>query len=203
MDLYQSVNEYLDQLSNNLKELPKPEREAVVDEIEVHLNDKVKSLKISGYTDEEAIKKVLSDFKTPNSLSKELLEEYDETTLERKPTVSFFILSMGMSGLAFLSLPILEKKLELAWVILGGFLTVCGLIKLLSNNQFQLMEIGVLKVSLKIIISLYFPVSLLFLWIAFNQNDGMVSFSLYYMFIYWLVLLLYGLITKIKLKQLN
>lgn len=203
MVLDQRVNEYLEELSKHLKELPKAEREAVIEEIEVHLKDKVEALKTRGYSDEEAIKKVLSDFKTPHSLSKELLVEYDETALERKPTLSFFILSMGVSGLAFLSLPILETELELAWIILGGFLTVCGLIKLLSSKQFQLLELGVLKVSLKLIITLYFPASLLFLWIVFKQNEGMVLFSLYYMFVYWLVLVLYGLITKIKLKELN
>src|SRR5699024_6489426 len=109
----------------------------------------------------------------------------------------------GLTGLAFLSLPILEKQLELAWIALGVPLVICGFITLFLLKEQNKSITSILKISPKILLSLYFPVSLLFLWITFNQEDGFVDFSFYYMLIYWLTLLIYYIVTKKTTKKVS
>ena len=65
MILYQKVNEYLDQLSNYLKELSKAESDPVREEIEVHLKDKVKALKTRDIPMKKQLKRCLAILKHP------------------------------------------------------------------------------------------------------------------------------------------
>lgn len=198
-----TINEYLSKLSDNLKSLPEEERRSIVEEIEIHLKDKVDSLKNEGYSNEEAVSKMLSEFKSPDSLAKDYLKEYQELEIEERPNITFYLLNAGLTGLAFLSLPILEKQLELAWIALGVPLVICGFITLFLLKEQNKSITSILKISPKILLSLYFPVSLLFLWIAFNQEDGFVDFSFYYMLIYWLTLLIYYIVTKKTTKKVS
>lgn len=198
-----TINEYLSKLSDNLKSLPEEERKSIVEEIEIHLKDKVDSLKNEGYSNEGAVSKMLSDFKSPDSLAKDYLKEYQELEIEERPNITFYLLNAGLTGLAFLSLPILEKQLELAWIALGVPLVICGFITLFLLKEQNKSITSILKISPKILLSLYFPVSLLFLWIAFNQEDGFVDFSFYYMLIYWLTLLIYYIVTKKTTKKVS
>lgn len=198
-----TINEYLSKLSDNLKSLPEEERKSIVEEIEIHLKDKVDSLKNEGYSNEGAVSKMLSDFKSPDSLAKDYLKEYQELEIEERPNITFYLLNAGLTGLAFLSLPILEKQLELAWIALGVPLVICGFITLFLLKEQSKSITSILKISPKILLSLYFPVSLLFLWIAFNQEDGFVDFSFYYMLIYWLTLLIYYIVTKKTTKKVS
>lgn len=198
-----TINEYLSKLSDNLKSLPEEERRSIVEEIEIHLKDKVDSLKNEGYSNEGAVSKMLSDFKSPDSLAKDYLKEYQELEIEERPNITFYLLNAGLTGLAFLSLPILEKQLELAWIALGVPLVICGFITLFLLKEQNKSITSILKISPKILLSLYFPVSLLFLWIAFNQEDGFVDFSFYYMLIYWLTLLIYYIVTKKTTKKVS
>lgn len=198
-----TINEYLSKLSDNLKSLPEEERRSIVEEIEIHLKDKVDSLKNEGYSNEGAVSKMLSEFKSPDSLAKDYLKEYQELEIEERPNITFYLLNAGLTGLAFLSLPILEKQLELAWIALGVPLVICGFITLFLLKEQNKSITSILKISPKILLSLYFPVSLLFLWIAFNQEDGFVDFSFYYMLIYWLTLLIYYIVTKKTTKKVS
>lgn len=198
-----TINEYLSKLSDNLKSLPEEERKSIVEEIEIHLKDKVDSLKNEGYSNEGAVSKMLSEFKSPDSLAKDYLKEYQELEIEERPNITFYLLNAGLTGLAFLSLPILEKQLELAWIALGVPLVICGFITLFLLKEQNKSITSILKISPKILLSLYFPVSLLFLWIAFNQEDGFVDFSFYYMLIYWLTLLIYYIVTKKTTKKVS
>ncbi|MEJ8766051.1 permease prefix domain 1-containing protein [Oceanobacillus sp. HCA-5259] len=193
----------MSKLSDNLKSLPEEERKSIVEEIEIHLKDKVDSLKNEGYSNEGAVSKMLSDFKSPDSLAKDYLKEYQELEIEERPNITFYLLNAGLTGLAFLSLPILEKQLELAWIALGVPLVICGFITLFLLKEQNKSITSILKISPKILLSLYFPVSLLFLWIAFNQEDGFVDFSFYYMLIYWLTLLIYYIVTKKTTKKVS
>lgn len=198
-----TINEYLSKLSDNLKSLPEEERKSIVEEIEIHLKDKVDSLKNEGYSNEGAVSKMLSEFKSPDSLAKDYLKEYQELEIEERPNITFYLLNAGLTGLAFLSLPILEKQLELAWIALGVPLVICGFITLFLLKEQNKSITSILKISPKILLSLYFPVSLLFLWITFNQEDGFVDFSFYYMLIYWLTLLIYYIVTKKTTKKVS
>ena len=191
----------MSKLSDNLKSLPEEERESIVEEIEIHLKDKVNSLRNEGYSDEEAVNKMLSEFKSPDSLSKDYLKEYDEIEIREQPNITFYLLNAGLTGLAFLSLPILKNQLELAQIALGVPLVICGLITLLLLKEQDKSIASILKISPKILLSLYLPASLLFFWIAFNQEDGFVDFSFYYMLVYWLILLVYYVVTKITTKK--
>ncbi|WP_093210267.1 permease prefix domain 1-containing protein [Sediminibacillus albus] len=192
-----TINGYLNKLSDNLNVLPEEERKNILKEIEIHLEEKVNALKKDGYSYDAAVNKMLSEFQSPYSLSpQDYLDEYDETKIQQKPTISFFLLNIGILGLGVLSLPILEKELELAWVTLGVPQVICGLGALLLLNKRDTFILVFLKIAPKILLSLYFPMSLLFLWISFNDNYGVVNFSMYYMFIYWLTLLIYYLVIK-------
>ncbi|SDM30291.1 DUF1700 domain-containing protein [Sediminibacillus halophilus] len=191
-----SINEYLNKLSYNLNVLPEEERKNILKEIEVHLEDKINALKKDGYSYDVAVNKVLSEFQSPKSLSKEYLDEYDETKIQQKPTISFFLLNIGILGLGVLSVPILEKELELAWITLGIPQVICGLVALLLFSKRDTFNLFFLKTAPKILLSLYFPMSLLFLWISFNENNGIVNFSIFYILIYWLTLLIYYLVIK-------
>ncbi|WP_156856067.1 permease prefix domain 1-containing protein [Oceanobacillus sp. AG] len=193
----------MSKLSDNLKSLPEEERKSIVEEIEIHLKDKVDSLKNEGYSNEGAVSKMLSEFKSPDSLAKDYLKEYQELEIEERPNITFYLLNAGLTGLAFLSLPILEKQLELAWIALGVPLVICGFITLFLLKEQNKSITSILKISPKILLSLYFPVSLLFLWITFNQEDGFVDFSFYYMLIYWLTLLIYYIVTKKTTKKVS
>ncbi|KGX84327.1 HAAS signaling domain-containing protein [Pontibacillus litoralis] len=191
-----TINGYLSKLSDNLKSLPEEERESIVWEIEIHLKDRVNSLENEGYSNDEAVSKILSEFKSPYSLSKDYLEAYDEIRTQQKPTISYFLLNIGIMGLAILSLPILERELELAWIVLGLPEVICGLITLIMLKKKDTFILSFLKIGPKILLSMYFPISLLFFWIALIQGNGFVSFSLYYMVAYWLLLLIYYLVIK-------
>ncbi|MGX4668368.1 HAAS signaling domain-containing protein [Cerasibacillus sp. JNUCC 74] len=197
-----SIKKYLNELSENLNELPNEEKEAILDEIEMHLKEKLNVLKKEGYSENEATNKILSEFKSPYSLSKDYLEEFDNADKKKRPSVSFFLLVIGLMGLPTLALPIRDNNLELAWLTLGIPQVMCGIITLFLVKRKDTFISGYFKVAPIILLSLCFPLSILFLWIAFNQNDGIVMFSLYYMLGYWLLLLIYYLVIKVASRKM-
>lgn len=197
-----NITDYLNELSKNIRELPKAEKETILDEIEMHLQEKLIDLKKEGYSESEATNKMLSEFKSPSSLSKDYLKEYDNNDKKKNPTISFFLLVLGIMGLSTLSLPILDTYLDLARLVLGIPLVICGIITLFLLKRKDTYISGFLKTAPKILLSLLFPVSLLFYWLAFNKSGGVVMFSLYYMLVYWLLLAIYYVAIKIASRKI-
>ncbi|MFD1412513.1 HAAS signaling domain-containing protein [Oceanobacillus jeddahense] len=188
-----TIHDYLKELSKNLSDLPKEEKEAILEEIEMHLNEN------------EATSKMLREFKTPYSLSQDYLQEYDYKDQRKIPNASFFLLNLGMMGLAMLVLPILDARFDsssLARISLGVPMLLCGIITLFFIKRKDYHISKFIKAAPYFLLSLFFPVSLLFFWIAANQNDGIVMFSLYYMLIYWLLLVVYYVIIRIGSRNL-
>lgn len=200
-----TIHDYLKELSKNLSDLPKEEKEAILEEIEMHLNEKLMELEKEGYHENEATSKMLREFKTPYSLSQDYLQEYDYKDQRKIPNASFFLLNLGMMGLAMLVLPILDARFDsssLARISLGVPMLLCGIITLFFIKRKDYHISKFIKAAPYFLLSLFFPVSLLFFWIAANQNDGIVMFSLYYMLIYWLLLVVYYVIMRIGSRNL-
>lgn len=190
------INKYLGELSKYLSVLPKRERENIVIEIELHLNEKVNELKEEGYNDQQAVNKVLTEFKTPKSLSMEMMEEYDDKEIKKKPTFFYFFSVFCLAGFSQLAIPILRRELDLAFISFGLILITCGIISMFLKNKWRIIEIDLLRIFPKITLSVPFPISILFFWIAVKQQNSLVLTWIYYVVAYWLLLLIYGLLSK-------
>ncbi|GGP16565.1 HAAS signaling domain-containing protein [Oceanobacillus neutriphilus] len=195
-----TINDYLSELAKYLNVLPKKDRDNIVAEIELHLNEKVNEIKEEGYSDNEAINKVLTDFKTPKSLSLEMMEEYDDKEIQNKPTFFVFFSAFCFAGFAQLAIPILRRELDAAFISLGLILIICGIITIPMKKNWRIIEIKTIKFFPKICLSLYFPVSLLFFWLKADQQNNLTLTWIYYLVAYWIVLLLYALLSK-KISQ--
>ncbi len=200
-----TINDYLNELSKNLSDLPKEEKEAILEEIEMHFTEKLMELEKEGYNESEATSKLLREFKTPHSLSQDYLKEFDNKDKKKIPTVPFFLLNVGLLGIGTLALPILDANLDssaLARLALGIPELICGIITLFLIKRKDYHIAQFFKAAPIILLSLCFPGSLLLFWIAFNQNDGIVMFSLYYMFVYWVLLVIYYITIKITSNKM-
>ncbi|MUK90507.1 hypothetical protein GMD78_19295 [Ornithinibacillus sp. L9] len=200
---YSSVNEYINSLKKSLVDFPTNERASILEEIEVHLNEKINDLIKSGYSNEAAINKVLTEFKPPQELSEEYLKDNYKTNDHFQNTTSIAIINIGLFGLSFLALPILKESLDLAFIIFGGLLTLIFVIIVTIKKHWKPDEIKTVNVIPKVILYLLSPASMLFLWISIKSSEGIVMFSLYYMFVYWIILLLIWLFVKLILKKIR
>lgn len=195
-----TINDYLSELARYLNVLPKRDRDNIVAEIDLHLNEKVNELKEEGYSDNQAIAKVLTDFKTPKSLSLEMVEEYDDKEIQNKPTFFVFFSVFCFAGFAQAVIPILRRELDTAFISFGLILIICGIITVLLKRNWRIIEIKTIKFFPKICLSLYFPVSLLFFWWNTGEQSYLALTWIYYMAAYWLLLLICALLSK-KIAQ--
>lgn len=194
---YSSMNEYLNDLRSNLRDLPKEERDIIIEEIESHFIEKVDELTNKGFNEEAALKKTLTDFKSPSELSKEYIKE----TLEEDTShlINVIFLNLSIMGLTVLALPIL-KGFDWAWIAVGGPTFVVGLIIIYVKKYWSRIEINYINTLPKIVLYMLFPVSLLLFWIANNASGKILTSSLYYMLMYWLLLAIYYFFIK-KIKK--
>ncbi|WP_214698943.1 MULTISPECIES: hypothetical protein [unclassified Exiguobacterium] len=110
----------------------------------------------------------------------------------------FALIMIGSFGLAPLALPILETSFtdSLAYFTLGGLEVLIGLIAMGLMRNPSTNALSFLKFVPYLVLFLHFPASLVLLWISSARHDGIPAFAINYIFVYWVFLLIFVLITR-------
>lgn len=113
--------------------------------------------------------------------------------------ILFALIMIGSFGLATLALPILETSLSdsLAFFTLGGLEVLIGLIAMCLMRNPSTNALSFMKFMPYLVLLIHFPASLLLLWISSVRHDGVSAFSLNYVFIYWIFLLLFVVVSRL------
>ena len=116
--------------------------------------------------------------------------------------ILFALIMIGSFGLATLALPILETSLSdsLAFFTLGGLEVLIGLIALSLMRNPSTNALSFMKFMPYFVLLIHFPASLLLLWISSVRHDGVSAFSINYIFIYWIFLLLFVVISRLTYR---
>lgn len=116
--------------------------------------------------------------------------------------ILFALIMIGSFGLATLALPILETSLSdsLAFFTLGGLEVLIGLIALSLMRNPSTNALSFMKFMPYFVLLIHFPASLLLLWISSVRHDGVSAFSFNYIFIYWIFLLLFVVISRLTYR---
>ncbi|MCV9899518.1 hypothetical protein OKS35_05210 [Exiguobacterium sp. N5] len=114
----------------------------------------------------------------------------------------FALVMIGSLGLATLALPILETSLSesLAYFTLGGIEVLIGLIAIYLMRNPSTNALSFKKFMPYLVILIHFPTSLLLLWISSVRHDGVSAFSLNYIFIYWMFLLVFVVVSRLTYR---
>lgn len=112
--------------------------------------------------------------------------------------ILFALVMIGSFGLAPLTLPILETSLSdsLAFFTLGGIEVLIGLIAMSLMSNPSTNALSFMKFMPYLVLLIHFPTSLLLLWISSVRHDGVSAFSINYIFIYWMFLLLFAVVSR-------
>lgn len=116
--------------------------------------------------------------------------------------ILFVLIMIGSFGLATLALPILETSLSdsLAFFTLGGLEVLIGLIAMSLMRNPSTNALSFMKFMPYLVLLIHFPASLLLLWISSVRHDGVSAFSLNYVLIYWIFLLLFVVISRLTYR---
>lgn len=116
--------------------------------------------------------------------------------------ILFVLIMFGSFGLATLALPILETSLSdsLAFFTLGGLEVLIGLIAMSLMRNPSTNALSFMKFMPYLVLLIHFPASLLLLWISSVRHDGVSAFSLNYVLIYWIFLLLFVVISRLTYR---
>ncbi|MHC9160103.1 MULTISPECIES: hypothetical protein [Exiguobacterium] len=114
----------------------------------------------------------------------------------------FALIMIGSLGLATLALPILETSLSdsLAYFTLGGLEVLIGLIAMCLMRNPSTNALSFMKFMPYLVLLIHFPTSLLLLWISSVRRDGVSAFSLNYIFIYWMFLLVFVVVSRLTYR---
>lgn len=112
--------------------------------------------------------------------------------------ILFALIIIGSLGLATLASPILETSFSnsLAYFTLGGLEVLIGLIAMSLMRNPSSNALSFMKFMPYLVLLIHFPASLLLLWISSVRHDGVPEFTLDYIFVYWMFLLVFIVITK-------
>lgn len=112
--------------------------------------------------------------------------------------ILFALIMIGSLGLATLALPILETSLSdsLAFFTFGGIEVLIGLIAMSLMRNPSTNALSFMKFIPYLVLLIHFPTSLLLLWISSVRHDGVSAFSINYIFIYWMFLLLFAVVSR-------
>lgn len=116
--------------------------------------------------------------------------------------ILFALIMIGSLGLATLALPILETSLSesLAYFTLGGLEVLIGLIAMCLMRNPSTNALSFMKFMPYLVLLIHFPTSLLLLWISSVRHDGVSAFSLNYIFIYWMFLLVFVVVSRLTYR---
>ena len=116
--------------------------------------------------------------------------------------ILFALIMIGSFGLATLALPILETSLSdsLAFFTLGGFEVLIGLLAMCLMRNPSSNALSFMKFMPYLVLLIHFPASLLLLWISSVRHDGVSAFSLNYIFIYWMFLLVFVVVSRLTYR---
>ena len=116
--------------------------------------------------------------------------------------IFFALIMIGSFGLATLALPILETSLSdsLAFFTLGGIEVLIGLIAMSLMRNPSTNALFYMKFMPYLVLLIHFPASLLLLWISSVRHDGVSAFSLNYVLIYWIFLLLFAVVSRLTYR---
>lgn len=116
--------------------------------------------------------------------------------------ILFALIMIGSLGLATLALPILETSLSdsLAFFTLGGIEVLIGLIAMSLMRNPSTNALFYMKFMPHLVLLIHFPASLLLLWISSVRHDGVSAFSLNYIFIYWMFLLVFVAVSRLTYR---
>lgn len=111
----------------------------------------------------------------------------------------FALIMIGSLGLATLALPILETSFSdsLAFFTLGGIEVLIGLIAMCLMRNPSTNALSFMKLMPHLVLLIHLPASLLLLWISSVRHDGVSAFSINYILIYWMFLLLFALVSRL------
>ena len=109
---------------------------------------------------------------------------------------------IGSFGLAPFALPILETSFtdSLAYFTLGGLEVLIGLIATGLMRNPSTNALSFMKFVPYLVLFLHFPASLVLLWISSVRHDGIPAFAINYIFVYWVLLLIFVLITRLTYR---
>ncbi|WP_215112872.1 hypothetical protein [Exiguobacterium sp. s63] len=112
------------------------------------------------------------------------------------------LIMIGSFGLATLASPILETSLSdsLAFFTLGGLEVLIGLLAMCLMRNPSTNDLSFMKFMPYLVLLIHFPASLLLLWISSVRHDGVSAFSLNYIFIYWMFMLLFVVISRLTYR---
>lgn len=110
----------------------------------------------------------------------------------------FALIIIGSLGLATLASPILETSFSdsLAFFTLGGLEVLIALLAMCLMRNPSTNALSFMKFMHYLVLLIHFPASLLMLWVSSVRHDGVSAFSLNYIFIYWMFLLMFVVISR-------
>lgn len=116
--------------------------------------------------------------------------------------ILFALIMIGSLGLATLALPILGTSLSdsLAYFTLRGLEVLMGLIAMYLMRNPLTNVLSFMKFMPYLGLLIHFPTSLLLLWISSVRHDGVSTFSFNYIFIYWMFLPLFVVVSRLTYR---
>ncbi|MEW4226390.1 hypothetical protein [Rossellomorea marisflavi] len=200
------VENYLTNLNNNLKNLPYDIRKQHIEEVKADLYNNALSLSRNDKAEDEVSKKVIGDFIPPQELAKEIQREYKHDFNKQHRTNNalmkyFTVFSIGCLGA--LSLPIVLGFLNITSSLPLVLFFLVSNIWLISSKSILWNEtmLGYFKKMITFCKTILIALPLAFFSIRLAMLKELDNFSLYYMVIFLIVVLMYITLLSIFYKK--
>ncbi|GIP64778.1 hypothetical protein J32TS6_33330 [Virgibacillus pantothenticus] len=174
-----NTDTYLRKLEEELIELPKKERKAIVAEIEDHFSNEIMEQIHQGKSKEDAEWNVIHQFKSPKDLAEAYVTTSSQSNFDQL-TVSFFVINLWVAGSGGLLAQLLDIY-NLGGLTAGILAVTISIIHLFFKKDWRKLEVQALYYFKCLIPFFLFPASLFMFWLHGEIN----TYTTTYLVSYW------------------
>lgn len=193
-----STDTYLRKLEEELMELPKEERIAIVAEIEDHFSNAIMEQTKQGTSKEDAERFILQTFHSPNVLAESYVTSSSTNNFDQL-TVSVFIIGLWSAASGVLLAQLLDIY-DLGKLTAGMLGVAISIIHLFCKKKWRKLEVQTLHAFKYVIPFVLFPASLFLFWLQGEINVYTIS----YLISFWIFIgLCYGLFQRVYKRVMS
>ncbi|RFA35950.1 hypothetical protein CAI16_05805 [Virgibacillus dokdonensis] len=175
-----STDTYLRKLEEELIELPKEERKAIVAEIEDHFSNAIMEETMQGNSKEDAERLVLQTFHSPDVLAESYVTPSSTNNFDQL-TISVFIIGLWSAASGTLLAQLLDIY-DLGRLTAGMLGVAISIIHLFCKKEWRKLEVQTLRAFKYVIPFVLFPASLFLFWLQGEIN----VYTITYLISFWI-----------------
>ncbi|WP_073012847.1 HAAS signaling domain-containing protein [Virgibacillus chiguensis] len=175
-----STDTYLRKLEEELIELPKEERKAIVAEIEDHFSNAIMEETMQGNSKEDAERLVLQTFHSPDVLAESYVTPSSTSNFDQL-TISVFIIGLWSAASGTLLAQLLDIY-DLGRLTAGMLGVAISIIHLFCKKEWRKLEVQTLRAFKYVIPFVLFPASLFLFWLQGEIN----VYTITYLISFWI-----------------